>query len=244
VDGQEHDGRVSLGLVVTAGGYGVRLGLGAPKQYALILGIPMVQRTLAALDACAAVDALVLVVNEEDVGYCAAEIVAERFEKVVDVVGGGSERSLSVRNGLMALLAARPALDLVGVHDGARPLVTCKEVHDLRDRLAADRELSGALVAQPSADTLKLVDTAGLVIETPPRALLWRAQTPQIFRRAALIAAYEQDESLLVRATDDAWLVERKGGRVAVVEGSPENLKVTTPLDLRLAEQILAERHR
>jgi 2-C-methyl-D-erythritol 4-phosphate cytidylyltransferase len=238
------DGRLRIGLVVTAGGYGVRLGLGAPKQYAPILGVPMVQRTVAALDACPAVDALVVVVNAEDVEYCAAEIVAERFDKVVDIVGGGAERSLSVRNGLQALLAAYPELELLGVHDGARPLVTCQEVHDLRERLAADDDLAGALVAQPSADTLKMVDSEGLILDTPPRSNLWRAQTPQLFRRGALSAAYRQDDEVLRRATDDASLVERLGGRVAVVEGSPENLKVTTQLDLRLAEQILAERHR
>lgn len=236
--------RPRLGLVVTAGGHGVRLGLGSPKQYVPVLGVPMVQRTIAALDALHLVDALVVVVNHEDVDYCRDQIVAERFEKVLAVVAGGRERGLSVRSGLRALVAEDPDLDLAGVHDGARPLVTGGEIERLVQRVTAAPALAGALLALPSTDTVKLVDEFGVVTETLPRKLLWRAQTPQVFRREVLLAAYDQPEDVLLQATDDSWLVERLGGRVAVVEGSPENLKVTTPLDLQLAEQILAERRR
>jgi 2-C-methyl-D-erythritol 4-phosphate cytidylyltransferase len=231
-------------MVVTAGGYGVRLGMGAPKQYVPILGVPMVQRTIATLDACPLIAALVVVVNAEDVSYCRTEIVAERFDKVAAVVAGGRERALSVRNGVQALLREAPELELLGVHDGARPLVLCQQIEALHDRLAADGQLGGAVLAVPSTDTLKLVDTEGIVKDTPPRGMVWRAQTPQIFRRDVLVAAYAQAEELLVASTDDAFLVERLGARVAVVEGSLENLKVTSPLDLRLAEQILTERPR
>jgi 2-C-methyl-D-erythritol 4-phosphate cytidylyltransferase len=239
-----------LGIVVTAGGHGVRLGQDSPKQYVPILGIPMVQRTIAALDACPQVSALVVVVNDEDVPYCQGEIVAERFEKVLRVVGGGEERALSVRNGVRALAEAAPALELLGVHDGARPLVLCEDVGRLVERLARrpageeDEGVDGAILAVPSTDTVKLVIGEGLVTATPPRTSVWRAMTPQLFRRDTLLAAYSQPEDLLISATDDAQLVELMGGRVAVVEGSPENLKVTTPLDLRLAEQILADRRR
>ena len=235
--------REGLGLVVTAGGYGLRLGAGGPKQYAPLLGVPMVQRTIAALDACPVVTALVVVVNAEDVDYCAAEIVAERFEKVVAVVGGGHERAFSVRNGL-ARLSADTALLYAGVHDGARPLVTCADVDRVVARLDADPTLQGALLGVPSTDTVKLVDDHGLIAETPSRRRVWRAQTPQIFRWEVLLAAYAQPDDVLLAATDDASLVERLGGRVAMVEGSPENLKVTDPLDLRLAEHLLAERRR
>ncbi|MCL5942984.1 MAG: 2-C-methyl-D-erythritol 4-phosphate cytidylyltransferase [Actinobacteria bacterium] len=232
-----------LALIVAAGGYGLRLGVGSPKQYLPLLGIPMVQRTLAALDDCPLVTCMVVVVNPADVRYCSAEIVAERFEKVVAVVGGGAERAFSVRNGLRAL-AERGGAELVGVHDGARPLVGCAEVEAAVTRLRGDLSLAGVVVGLPSTDTVKMVDEAGLVTATPDRRRVWRAFTPQIFRWDVFVQAYGQADEVLAAATDDASLVEGLGGRVAMVEGSPENLKVTTPTDLRVAEHILAERRR
>jgi len=232
-----------LGLIVAAGGYGHRLAAGGPKQYVPLLGVPMVRRTIAALDACSAVHSLVVVVNAEDVDYCAEEIVGDRFAKVVAVVGGGAERALSVRNGLAALVHAGP-FDLVGVHDGARPLITCDEVARVCARLVADPGLAGAILAAPSVDTLKRVDGQGIVVETPERGRLWRALTPQVFRWAAFAAAYDQADETLVAATDDSSLVEAAGGRVAVVEGSPENLKVTNSADVWAAERLLSERVR
>lgn len=235
--------RPTLAIVITAGGQGVRLGSAGSKQYVPILGVPMVQRTIAALDACATVDLIVAVVNEEDVSYCSSEIVAERFEKVVAVVGGGAERPFSVRNGLRELERHAPT-DLVGVHDGARPLVTCEEVGWAVGRLEADAALDGVVLGSPAVDTMKAVDAHGVIVDTPPRDRLWRAQTPQIFRRQALLEAYAQPDEVLEAATDDAALVEKRGGRVAVVAGSPDNIKVTTMIDVRVAEQILAERRR
>lgn len=235
------DGR--LGLIVAGGGHGVRLGAGGPKQYLPLLGVPMIQRTIAALDACAAVDAIVVVVNPEDVDYCTSEIVAELYTKVVAVVGGGVERALSVRNGLQALAAAG-ATEFVGVHDGARPLVTCEEVGRVVEHLARHPELAGVVPGAPSIDTLKRVDADGRVLETPPRGLFRRALTPQVFRWESLAAAYARPDADLEAATDDSSLVEAAGGLVDVVEGSEENLKITTTVDVRVAEQILAERRR
>jgi 2-C-methyl-D-erythritol 4-phosphate cytidylyltransferase len=148
-----------------------------------------------------------------------------------------------VRNGLDALAAAGSP-EFVGVHDGARPLVTCEEVARARDHLASQSHLAGVVLAVPSVDTLKRVDDTGRIQETPPRGLYWQALTPQVFRWGAFIAAYEQPDDILTRATDDSSLVEAAGGRVDVVEGSYQNLKITTAADVRVAEQILAERHR
>jgi len=237
------DSKLSLALVVAAAGYGVRLDSGLPKQYVPLLGIPMIQRTLGALSACDAVRALVVVVNSQDVEYCQEEIKLERIAKVVRVTAGGDERPLSVRNGLRAL-AETGTYDLVGVHDGARPLVTCEEINKAVQALGGDPALDGVVVAVPSIDTIKVVDESGLITSTPERRFLWRAQTPQIFRRQALMDAYDVPEDALRGATDDASLVEARGGRLAVVEGSPENFKVTSRVDLRHAEQILAERRR
>jgi 2-C-methyl-D-erythritol 4-phosphate cytidylyltransferase len=230
-----------LALIVAAGGYGRRLGAGGPKQYVSLLGVPMLEHTVRALASCDEVTVLVVVVNAEDVAFCRDEVVGDRYPAVVDVVAGGAERALSVRNGLRAL-AARGGADLVGTHDGARPLVSCAEIRRLRERIEADSEVAGAILALPSTDTLKEVDAAGLITATPARAGLWRALTPQLFRWKPFVAAYEQADDVLAEATDDAGLVEAMGGLVGVVEGSPENLKVTTPVDVRLAELLLRER--
>ena len=234
----------SLALVVAAAGYGTRLEVGRPKQYVPLLGIPMLQRTLNTLATCPAVDALVVVVNGSDIDYCESELVQERIAKVVGVTAGGEERALSVRNGLNAL-AEMGTWDLVGVHDGARPLVTCDDIARTVEALAADERLAGAVLGIPTSDTVKVVDEDGVVIATPDRRSVWRAQTPQIFRWDALMEAYAKtSEEDLVRSTDDASLVEARGGRVIMVKGSPENFKVTDRVDLRHAEQILAERRR
>ncbi len=233
--------RPTLALVVPAAGHGTRLGLGVPKQYAPLLGIPMLQRTLSALAACDSVDALVVVVNEVDVEYCEEEIQLEHIAKVERVVAGGAKRALSVRNGLEAL-AGIGVWDLIGIHDGARPLVTCSDVSRVVAALAGDPELDGAVLGIPSIDTVKIVDESGLISDTPRRDGLWQAQTPQVFRWKTLLDAYGQPEEALVAATDDSSLVEELGGRVRIVQGSPENFKITNQLDLRHAEQVLADR--
>jgi len=159
------------------------------------------------------------------------------------VTPGAEKRALSVRNGLRALTELG-AWDLIGVHDAARPLVTCEELSRAVAALDTDPSLDGVVLAVPSADTMKIVDDSGLIVGTPDRGTLWRAQTPQIFRWQVLLDAYDVPDETLQTATDDAALVEARGGRVAVVEGSPENFKVTDRVDLRHAEQILAERRR
>jgi 2-C-methyl-D-erythritol 4-phosphate cytidylyltransferase len=234
----------SLALVVAGAGYGTRLDLGMPKQYVPLLGIPMLQRTLNTLATCPAVDALVVVVNEPDIEYCESELVQERIGKVVKVTAGGDSRALSVRKGLNALADAG-TWDLVGIHDGARPLVTCEDITRTVEVLTTDGTLAGAVLGVPTSDTVKVVDEEGVVVATPERRTIWRAQTPQIFRWDVLMDAYAKTpDEALVRSTDDASLVEARGGRVVMVKGSPENFKVTDRVDLRHAEQILAERRR
>ena len=234
---------LSLAMVVAAAGYGTRLNSGLPKQYVPLLGIPMLQRTLSVLNSCPQVDTMLVVVNVEDVEYCRAEVILEQIgDKIVKVVAGGVKRPVSVRNGLKAL-GDVGRWDLVGIHDGARPLITCAEIARAVDELAADESLDGVVLAIPSVDTVKIVDELGIVTSTPSRRSLWRAQTPQIFRWDALMRAYAavaDDE--LEGVTDDACLVEANEGRVKIVEGSPENFKITDRVDLQHAEHILAGR--
>jgi 2-C-methyl-D-erythritol 4-phosphate cytidylyltransferase len=149
-------------------------------------------------------------------------------------VRGGATRSASVR----AALAAAPPGDVV-VHDAARPLAE----PDLFARaLAALREADCAIVAAPVTDTIKQADD-GVVTATLDRSTLWAVQTPQAFRREVLERALAVPDDVLAQATDDAWLVERAGGSVRIVESSAANFKITTPHDLRVAELLLAGRH-
>jgi 2-C-methyl-D-erythritol 4-phosphate cytidylyltransferase len=150
-------------------------------------------------------------------------------------VAGGATRSASVRN---ALRAAPPA-DHVVVHDAARPLVTPEL---FRRALAALADADAAIAAAPMTDTVKEAGADRRVVATLDRTRLWAIQTPQAFRREALEGALDVEDDVLAQATDDAWLVERAGGVVRVVESTPENLKVTTTHDLRVAELLLSGR--
>ena len=153
----------------------------------------------------------------------------------VVAVEGGARRSHSVRNALAAAGDADPVL----VHDAARPLLTPRLVERCLDAIAdADAVVAAARVV----DTTKEADADGVVTHTLDRSRLWAVQTPQVFRRAVLEAALAQPDDVLAAATDDASLVEAAGGRVKVVEAPRENVKVTTPVDLRVAELLLGER--
>jgi 2-C-methyl-D-erythritol 4-phosphate cytidylyltransferase len=162
-------------------------------------------------------------------------------------VPGGASRSESVAAGL-----ARVDSELVVVHDAARPLVTARLIDDLVERLLASPDAAAVIAAAPITDTVKRAEEprpdgklspgSQTVAETVSRDLLWAAQTPQVFRTDVLRAALDTDPRRLEAATDDAMLVERLGGTVLLHPSPPENLKVTTPLDLRVAELLLAER--
>jgi 2-C-methyl-D-erythritol 4-phosphate cytidylyltransferase len=157
------------------------------------------------------------------------------LEDPPDRVRGGESRSASVRNAL----AAAPEATIAVVHDAARPLVT----RDLVEACLRGLEgWEGAIAAAPVTDTVKEADGSGRVVRTLDRARLWAVQTPQVFRADVLRRALDAGAERLARATDDASLVEDAGGSIRLVEASPENMKVTTPLDLRVAETILRSR--
>jgi len=196
--------------IVPAAGAGERLGADVPKAFAVLGGRPMVEWSLDVLrEVC---DRVVVAVP------------ADRLDPP-DFVAGGTTRSESVRNAL----DAAPEASVVVVHDAARPLVTVELVRRCLDALEG---FDGVIAAVPVTDTVKVVEE-GQVIRTPDRGRLWAAQTPQVFRADVLRGASGNE------ATDDAALVEAIGGRVRVVEGTPENIKVTTALDVRIAEMLL-----
>ncbi len=215
---------MAVALVVAAG-RGERLGSAGPKTLVELAGRPMLQWSLAALRAVDAVSEIVVALPP---GVSAPD-------GCVGVVGG-EVRSASVR---AALMAASAQADVVIVHDGARPLVTPALIEAV---LAGLEGVDCAIAAARVSDTVKEADEAAIVLRTLDRARLWSVQTPQVFTRTALERALAMDAALVDAATDEAWLVECGGGKVRVVEAPAENLKVTTPRDLAVAEQLLAAR--
>jgi len=210
----------------------------------------MVEWSIAACRAAGSVGAIVVAAppgHEQQLGRGGTGTV----EGVgLDVIEGGATRAQSVSNALRAV-----ETELVAVHDAARPLLTPELLDDVVATLAANPDADGAIAAAPVTDTTKQVegrvgslptdtgDNRPLVVAgTLDRGRLWAAQTPQVFRAAALRAAFLADPERAAAATDDAALVEQAGGRVLIHPSSPDNLKVTTPADLRLAELLLAER--
>jgi len=215
---------MAVALVVAAG-RGERLGSDGPKALVVLAGRPMLEWSIDALRAVPAIQQIVVALP--------AGVVAPAGTLGVP---GGQERSHSVR---AALHAARPD-DAVVVHDAARPLLTPAIVEECLAELARGR-CDAAIAAAPVTDTIKRAQGEE-VTETLDRRALWAIQTPQVFRRDVLERVMAQDDAVLAAATDDASLVEAMGGTVRVVPVSGPNLKVTTPLDLRVAELLLAER--
>ena len=220
---------MSLGAILLCAGRGTRLGMGMDKALVPLAGRPLFTWSLETLERSEAIEGVVAVGPVRKLEAALAQC-AFRAAKVVAWCEGGRERRDSVLRGLKAL---PPQFDWVAVHDSARPLVSPA----LIGRVVVDALQHGAAIAAlPLEDTLKRASLK-TVEATVPRAGLWRAQTPQVFRRDWLEAAHQE---AVGQATDDAALVEALGHRVHITEGDPINLKVTTTADLRLAEAWLA----
>lgn len=231
----------SVTAVIAAAGSGERLGAGGPKAFVPLGGRPMVEWSIAAMRAAAGVRSIVVA--------CPPGHVHELAGHDLGVVDGGATRSQSVANALAAV-----GTELVAIHDAARPLVTAELVEGVVATLLADSEADGAIAATPVTDTIKRarehllpfdahrVNKAVEVAETVDRGGLWAAQTPQVFRVEALRRALEADPAQVEVATDEAMTIEAAGGRVLIHPAPPENVKVTTPTDLKLAELLLGER--
>jgi len=216
---------VAVALIVAAG-RGERLGLEQPKALVPLSGRPMLHWSVDALRAVEAVTRIVIALPPEYLDQAPDGTVA---------VAGGQFRSQSVK----AALDAAGDGDPVIVHDAARPLATAQLFSRALSELARS-SADAVIAARPVTETIK--ETQGPVVtRTVDRSQLWAVQTPQVFRRAALEEALA-DDALLAKATDDAWLIEQRGGEVRVITSEEPNLKVTTPEDLKLAELLLGER--
>ncbi len=228
--------------IVLAAGSGKRMESNTKKQYMLLDGKPVVYYSLKAFQE-SFIDEIILVVSAGDVEYCRKEIVERYgFDKVRYIAEGGKERYHSVAAGLRNAQDC----DFVFIHDGARPMIT----QELLSRLFACVTEHGACVAgMPVKDTIKIADENGFIEQTPDRRLVWMIQTPQVFEYSLIQNAYEQlleqEQEFLskgISVTDDAMVVESfTGHKVRLVEGSYENMKITTPEDMKIAELFCKE---
>lgn len=220
--------------IVLAGGQGKRMGTKTQKQYLEIKGKPVLYYALKAFEESEKIDEVILVVGEGQEEYCRKEIVSKYgWKKVRHIVPGGKERYHSVWNGLQYVEEG-----YVFIHDGARPFVD-QEI--LERAYEAVTQHHACVVGMPVKDTIKVVDEDEFAIDTPNRSVLWQVQTPQTFETSLIKEAYGRlMEKETIAVTDDAMVVEQMTGRkVKLVKGSYENIKITTPEDLLIAEAFL-----
>jgi 2-C-methyl-D-erythritol 4-phosphate cytidylyltransferase len=227
--------------IVLAAGQGKRMNTDIQKQYLPIKDKPVLYYSLKAFEE-SLVDKIVLVVGGDDVDYCKSEIVDKyRFSKVAAIVAGGNERYHSVYNGIKAI---KWDCEYVFIHDGARPFVTSEIIERAFEQV---KEAKACVVGMPVKDTIKISDERGFIVDTPPRANVWQVQTPQVFEKQLISSAYEKlivnEQTLLadkIVITDDAMVVEYfEKLPVKLVQGSYENIKITTREDLKIAESFI-----
>jgi 2-C-methyl-D-erythritol 4-phosphate cytidylyltransferase len=225
---------IRASAVIAAAGQGKRFGDGLPKQFLPLRGKPVLAYSVETISKSDLIGEIIIVVPEDWARAVKTDIV-DRFSipKVTKIIPGGPERQDSVLNGFNSL-SGTP--DVVAVHDGARPLVSLELLEEVIRQASA---CGAALAALPSNDTIKKSSPDIYVDSTVPRESLWFAQTPQAFRYEVLKNALSKAAEDGFMGTDEALLVERTGVRVKIVKGSPYNIKITTPEDLRLGELIL-----
>ncbi len=224
--------------LIPAAGVGKRMGRTVAKQFLPLGDMPMLAHTLLAFQRASEIDEIIPILSQEDMEGCLRDII-EGFHitKVRTLVVGGKERQDSVANGLHKL---EKDTAVVVVHDGVRPFVTYEMIKEAVD---CARKGECVAVGVPLKDTVKEVNAKSVVVHTLERSRLWAIQTPQAFPIKIIKQAYAEAVKQNTRGTDDATLVERMGNKVRVIMGSYENIKITTPEDLLLAEEILKRRY-
>jgi len=221
--------------VILAGGTSERMN-GLSKQLACVGGIPVIVRSALAYENCADVNEIIVVCRKEEKDEVEAMLGKYKITKFKCFAYGGKTRFDSVRNGFEKTSVNA---DIVAVHDAARCLILPEQISAV---IAAAKKNGAAIAAAPSVDTVKIVDDDGKIKSTPDRATLWNAQTPQTFIRAMLEVGLYYPREAAFKPTDDAVLVETLGFKVAVVDCGYENIKITTPADIAVAENIVKRR--
>ncbi len=245
--GPEHRGgqKKRCTAIVLAAGQGKRMGGKVQKQFLELMGKPIVYYALSAFQSSPLIEHIVLVTGKDEISYCREEIVEKYgFTKVHTVAAGGRERYHSVWNGLRVIAEEMPQAEregIVFIHDGVRPFID----EAMFSRAVRAVEAYGAcVIAMPVKETIKIADAEGFVADTPARKRVWGIQTPQVFDFELAYGAYRTAlESGRTDMTDDAMIVEAfTDVKVKLVEGSYENIKITTPEDLEIAQAFLKRR--
>ena len=222
--------------LIPAAGKGSRMAHSVKKPYLKLAQKPILAHTIQRFEQNSAVDAIFVIVDQSDFSECRNTVLHPYpFTKVQELVEGGETRQMSVYNGVRAL---SENVDFVIVHDGVRPFVTDEVIFDC---LTAADACGAAVAAVPVKDTIKVANEDSFIVETPTRDQLWAVQTPQVFRKSLLEEAHQAAQARQLTATDDASLVEQLGFPVKLIKGSYANLKITTPVDLRVAEVLVSD---
>lgn len=221
------------GVVIVAAGTGSRMNMGINKQFIKLEGKEIIYYTIEKFYRNENIEDIVVVVKEEEAEFFRKEILDKYNFKNIKIAYGGKERQDSVYNGLKSL---DKNCNIVLIHDGARPFVSDKIINK---SIEEAKENKAVVVGVPVKDTIKVIDNDNNIVDTPNRSLLWAVQTPQTFDYNLLIKSYEDAFKDNFYGTDDAMLVERIGYKVKMVEGSYNNIKITTQEDLNLGNQIL-----
>ena len=221
------------GVVIVAAGTGSRMNMGINKQFIKLEGKEIIAYTIEKFYNNSNIEDIVVVVKEDESEFFKKEILDKYNFKNVKIAYGGKERQDSVYNGLKLL---DEKCDVVLIHDGARPFVSDKIIDK---SIEEAKEHKAIVVGVPVKDTIKVIDNDKNIVDTPNRSVLWAVQTPQTFDYNILIDAYKDAFKNKFYGTDDAMLVERIGYKVKMIEGSYNNIKITTQEDLNIGSQIL-----
>lgn len=225
--------------VIPAAGQGKRLGGSIKKQFLTLCDLPIAVHTLTAFQTSPLIDEIICITSKDDLSFFERLVSDHSLTKVTKILPGGERRQDSIWAGLSCLAEWSDRNDLVVVHDGVRPLVTSQLIEKV---IEAAREEGGAVAALPVTDSLKQVSSDKMILKSLPREKIWAMQTPQVFRLGILLEAYRRGAQQGLEATDEAMLVENLGWPIRCVEGSIENIKITLPPDLEIAEILLRAR--
>lgn len=221
-------------MVITAAGKGTRMNLNKNKVYIPIEGVPIIARTVKVFNDCNLISNIILVVNRDDIPYCKQNIVDfYGFEKVKKIIPGGKTRQASVFNGLSEI---ENGCQIVVIHDGVRPFV---REETIKESIYTAMDIGASCSSVPIKDTIKRSDSTKFVKETLNRENLWSIQTPQTFKVDLIMNAHKKAIEDNFIGTDDAILVERMGIPIKLIEGSYDNIKITTVEDLIIAKTMI-----
>jgi len=226
-----------VSVIIAAAGMSNRMGSKINKQFIDIDNKPILVHTLEKFERCKYIDEIILVSKGEEVEYCRKEIVKKYgFKKINKIIRGGKERQDSIYNGILAL---NENTDIVLTHDGARPFV---RIENIEAGIRGVIEHGACVVGVPVKDTIKVIDEDNNIHHTPKRSMIWAAQTPQCFWANLLKKGYKYAIREGIIGTDDSSLIEKLGHKVKMVMGNYDNIKITTPEDLIMAESLLKEK--